>query len=84
MHDGHYGRTIAIIVRKCQQMPTLETAIEAFLLDQRARLNSEKTVQDYEVKLAIFADFTGSIALECVTTTQIREWVVVFSFSHGK
>ncbi|MEO1644641.1 MAG: site-specific integrase [Chloroflexota bacterium] len=57
-------------------MPTLEQALETFLDEQRARLNSKKTIRDYAEKIGIWLAFAGETTLlETVTTQDMRKYV---------
>lgn len=61
-------------------MPTLSEAIADFLLEQKARLNTAKTIKDYSEKLTIWAVFAGqNNALCSITTNDMRQYIVSLS-----
>lgn len=57
-------------------METLNSALDDFLLEQEARLNSEKTIRDYSEKITLWINFVGdNRPLESISTNEIREWI---------
>lgn len=59
---------------------TIDNAIDDFILEQRARLNTAKTIQDYREKLEMWATFTGVYTpLEYITTKDMRIYIASLS-----
>lgn len=59
---------------------TIDNGIDDFILEQRARLNSAKTIKDYSEKLHMWASFAGmDRALETITTNDMRLYVASLS-----
>lgn len=57
-------------------MKTLSEAIQTFLLDQQAGLNSSKTVKWYTSLLTAFDDYMGEKLLTQITTDDLRLYTV--------
>lgn len=55
---------------------TLNQAIQAFLLDQKAGLNSDKTVRWYTSLLTAFDDYLGEKLLTSVTADELRFYIL--------
>lgn len=59
---------------------TIDNGIQDFLLEQRVRLNSAKTIKDYSEKLQMWATFAGDeIALAHITTNHMRLYIASLS-----
>lgn len=58
-------------------MITVKEGIADFLLDQEARLNSERTIKDYKEKLQLWANYAGpDTRLTSVTAKELRLYVL--------
>lgn len=57
-------------------MTTLQSAIDSFLLDQQAGLNSEKTVKWYRSLLTAFGEHMGEKQLRLTTVDDLRLYVI--------
>lgn len=57
-------------------MPTLNDALDDFLLEQRIRLNSAKTIKDYTEKITMWTNFVGvDKPLENITIQDMRRYI---------
>lgn len=56
-------------------MTTTMDALNEFLLDQQARLNSEKTIRDYREKLSLWIKHAGNVSIEDITRHDMREYI---------
>lgn len=56
-------------------MTSLPEALDDFILEQQARLNSPKTIQDYTEKISMWVDFAGDTELESISTNDMREYI---------
>ena len=52
----------------------IDEAIEEFILEQKIRGNSERTLKDYRQKLGQFRLFVGDVAVEDLTVRRCKEW----------
>lgn len=58
---------------------TLHSAIEEFLIEQRIRGNSEKTVLYYYFSLRVFSRFVGCVSLHEITLNSLRSYYLYLS-----
>lgn len=56
-------------------MTSLPRALDTFLIDQKARMNSEKTIKDYAEKIDMWIGFAGNVQLEKVNTDDMRDYI---------
>lgn len=56
-------------------MPTARDALDDFILEQHARLNSEKTIQDYREKITMWIEWQANPTLSRVTTNHMRMYI---------
>ena len=56
-------------------MTSLPRALDTFLLDQVARMNSEKTIKDYSEKIDMWIGFAGNKQLEKIDIDDMREYI---------
>ena len=54
----------------------LNKAIESFLMEQKARGNTLKTIKDYEQNLFYFFDFVGNIDIVLLDKSKILDYIV--------
>lgn len=58
---------------------TLHTAIDEFLIEQRIRGNSERTISYYTVSLRLFSRFIGCVSLHEITLNSLRSYYLELS-----
>lgn len=56
-------------------MTMLSDALDDFILEQKARLNTPKTIQDYTEKIDLWIGWCGHKRLEKITTEDMRQYI---------